>query len=207
MARPKAEHTRRRILESATRLFAARGHGGTTVRDIASSADVNVALVSHHFGGKDKLYAACVEAMYEELDGLRHELVGALREGSSLERTIENAVVRGFHYARERQGAVKLVMRHVVDTGEVPEKRRDELLLPFLDFASSALSTQLKRSPDEVRLIIQSVLFLMSRYALTSVRELALVAGVEMPQPEAIVLRRVEENLAKQALWLFGLRS
>lgn len=205
MARARAEETKARILEAATRLFAARGRGSTSVRDIASAADVNPALVSHHFGGKDKLYAACVESMYGEIDALRDELVRSLGGEGTLAKTISAAVARGFHYARERRHAVKLVMRHVVDTGEVPQKQRDTLLLPFLDTASEALSLQLDRTPAEIRLIIQSVLFLMTRYALTSIDELALVAGVSSRQPEALILRHVEEHLARQARWLLGL--
>ena len=204
MGRPKARETKRRILEAASALFAERGLGGTSVRDIAAAADVNAALVSHHFGGKDNLYAACVASMYEEIDGLRAELLVALT-GDSLTETIRRAVSRGFHYSRLHSGAVKLVMRHVLDTGEVPAERRDELLNPFLHAAATALSDRTGRSVDEVRLVIQTILFLMSRYAITSVAELALVSGLPPDEPEALVLRHVEENLAKQALWLFGL--
>lgn len=54
----RAAGTRERILEAALDLFGERGLGGTTVRDIAARADVNVAAISYHFGGKDELYRA-----------------------------------------------------------------------------------------------------------------------------------------------------
>lgn len=203
MARPRAEETRRRILESAARLFARQGLGRTSVREIAAAANVNVALVSHHFGGKDKLYQACVDAMYAELDAMQGELFAALASGDGLEQTIEKAVVAGFHYARAHRGAVRLVMRHVLDTGEVPEERRRALLLPFLDAASEALGRRTSRTPAEIRLVIQSLMFLLTRYALSSTEELALVAGCP-GEPEAWVLKRVEEQLGRQALWLLG---
>ncbi len=209
---PPAETTRERILRAATGLFASQGIGRTSVREIAAAAGVNLALVSHHFGGKEKLYAACVEAMYAELDGMRSELLTALNHGDSLADTVAHAVAHGFHYAREHRGAVQLVMRHVLDTGEVPAERRDTLLLPFLDAAALALSEPCGRSPGEVRIIIQSLLFLMTRYALSSVEELALVTGMTRPgrnasEPDALILREVENHLRKQALWLFGLSS
>lgn len=53
-----AAGTRQRILEAALDLFGERGLGGTTVRDIAARAKVNVAAISYHFGGKDELYRA-----------------------------------------------------------------------------------------------------------------------------------------------------
>ncbi|MBA4418779.1 MAG: DUF1956 domain-containing protein [Syntrophus sp. (in: bacteria)] len=48
--------TKRRILEAAGKIFAARGFQGTTVRDICSEADVNIAAVSYHFRDKKNLY-------------------------------------------------------------------------------------------------------------------------------------------------------
>lgn len=47
---------RLRILEAARELFPKRGFAGTTLRAIASKAEVDVALISHHFGGKQGLY-------------------------------------------------------------------------------------------------------------------------------------------------------
>jgi TetR/AcrR family transcriptional regulator, regulator of cefoperazone and chloramphenicol sensitivity len=51
-----ADGARSRILDAALDLFGERGLTGTTVRDIAARAKVNVAAISYHFGGKDELY-------------------------------------------------------------------------------------------------------------------------------------------------------
>ena len=56
-----ADPTRERIREAALDLFGERGLTGTTVRDIAGRAGVNVAAISYHFGGKEKLYRAVAE--------------------------------------------------------------------------------------------------------------------------------------------------
>jgi AcrR family transcriptional regulator len=55
------DSTTARILDAALDLFGERGLTGTTVRDIASRAKVNVAAISYHFGGKEKLYRAVAE--------------------------------------------------------------------------------------------------------------------------------------------------
>lgn len=47
-----------KIMESAEKLFAAKGFDGTSVRDIAESADINIAMVSYYFGSKEKLFEA-----------------------------------------------------------------------------------------------------------------------------------------------------
>jgi AcrR family transcriptional regulator len=46
------------ILEAAEQLFASRGFHGTSVRDIAHEADVNIAMISYYFGSKEKLIEA-----------------------------------------------------------------------------------------------------------------------------------------------------
>jgi AcrR family transcriptional regulator len=53
--------TRQRILDAALDLFGERGLTGTTVRDIAGRAKVNVAAISYHFGGKAELYRAVAQ--------------------------------------------------------------------------------------------------------------------------------------------------
>jgi AcrR family transcriptional regulator len=55
------ERTRARILDAGLDLFGERGLTGTTVRDIAGRANVNVAAISYYFGGKDELYKAVAQ--------------------------------------------------------------------------------------------------------------------------------------------------
>ena len=46
------------IMEIAEILFAEKGFNGTSVRDIAEKANVNLAMISYYFGSKDKLLEA-----------------------------------------------------------------------------------------------------------------------------------------------------
>jgi AcrR family transcriptional regulator len=50
-----------RILEAAKELMSQKGYESTTVRDISTMADVNVAMISYYFGSKEKLFAAMIE--------------------------------------------------------------------------------------------------------------------------------------------------
>ncbi len=52
-----SDHTRSAILNAAERLYADRGFGDVTLRDIVASANVNLAAVNYHFGSKDELIA------------------------------------------------------------------------------------------------------------------------------------------------------
>jgi len=49
------------IMEAAEKLFAEHGFAGTSVRDIAEAAQVNLAMISYYFGSKEKL----MEAMFQ----------------------------------------------------------------------------------------------------------------------------------------------
>jgi AcrR family transcriptional regulator len=46
------------IMEAAEKLFSADGFDGTSVRDIAEKAEVNLAMISYYFGSKEKLMEA-----------------------------------------------------------------------------------------------------------------------------------------------------
>jgi AcrR family transcriptional regulator len=63
------EDTRERLLRAAAELFAEGGYEGTSVKELAQRAEVNVSLVSYHFGGKEGLFKACLEQVGDE--GLR----------------------------------------------------------------------------------------------------------------------------------------
>jgi len=56
----RGEDTRRRILETALALFAADGFDGTSTRDIAEQAGVNLPAIQYYFGSKEGLYRAAI---------------------------------------------------------------------------------------------------------------------------------------------------
>ena len=57
---PGASDTRERILVCARELFARNGIDKTSIRAIATAADVDPALVHHYFGTKEQLFAAAI---------------------------------------------------------------------------------------------------------------------------------------------------
>ncbi|TLU61840.1 TetR/AcrR family transcriptional regulator [Thalassotalea litorea] len=67
--------TKTKILNAAENLFADKGFTGTSLREITSAAEVNLAAVNYHFGSKKELIKAL---MKRYLDVLSPELEGAL---------------------------------------------------------------------------------------------------------------------------------
>lgn len=209
MARPvnaNAEKTKARILDSASRLFASHGVGQVSIRQIAKDADVSLGMVNHYFGSKDELYHACIDAMYAELALLRDALVAEAVAGGSVRELVERAVLTGFRFARAHQSAVRLVMRAVVDRGMLDEGRQKSFQRPFLDQASTALGAMLEREPAPLRLVLQSLNFLVVRYALGQMEELTMVAGVSSREHRE-ALSRVEAHLVSTALAMLDMPS
>jgi AcrR family transcriptional regulator len=54
--------TREKIVKAAARAFAREGYEGASVRTIVAAADVNQAAISYHFGSKEGLYRAVLQA-------------------------------------------------------------------------------------------------------------------------------------------------
>jgi AcrR family transcriptional regulator len=65
---------RAHILAVAEQLFADNGFDGTSVRDIAQLANVNLAMVSYYFGSKEKLLEALIEDRAGYTLGILEEL-------------------------------------------------------------------------------------------------------------------------------------
>ncbi len=72
-------------MDAAENLFAEKGFNGTSVRDIAQKANVNLAMISYYFGSKEKL----LEAMFDyrgELLKVKIEDIISRKELSSMEK-------------------------------------------------------------------------------------------------------------------------
>jgi AcrR family transcriptional regulator len=54
------------ILFAAEKLFAEKGFEGTSTREIAKAANVNISMISYYFGSKEKLYEKLVEYRMSE---------------------------------------------------------------------------------------------------------------------------------------------
>jgi AcrR family transcriptional regulator len=75
----KSDLTRARILEAARTLFGERGFDGVSVRDIASLAEADPALLIRYFKSKERLFAAAadIDLKLPDLSGAKPEEIGA----------------------------------------------------------------------------------------------------------------------------------
>lgn len=71
------------ILDKAELAFADNGFVGTKLRDIATAASVNQALIRYYFGSKEELFDEVFRRRGSLISGERHVLLDRLMEGSA----------------------------------------------------------------------------------------------------------------------------
>ncbi len=59
------QNTKTRILIAASRVFAEKGYENTTVQDICTACDANIAAVNYHYKSKENLYRTVWTHLYK----------------------------------------------------------------------------------------------------------------------------------------------
>lgn len=63
----RSERSRAQILDTALKLFAHRGYGATSVRDIAEAAGLSKGNVYHHFPDKESIFRALLDRYFDAM--------------------------------------------------------------------------------------------------------------------------------------------
>jgi AcrR family transcriptional regulator len=115
--------TKDRILGAAEALFAQHGFAGTTLRQVTSRADVNIAAVNYHFGSKENLINEVFRRRMDEMTQQRlARLERAVEEhpgelGPVLAAFVEPALAM----AQDRQGGgafIRVIARAYAEKNE-----------------------------------------------------------------------------------------
>lgn len=125
-----SDQTRTAILAAAERLYADRGFGDVTLRDIVAAAGVNLAAVNYHFGSKDELIAELfvtrsIATNRERLNELKaaEEKGGGRAEIDAILRALVGPTLRGcLGPDSERSTAARFMIRASIES--VPPIRR-----------------------------------------------------------------------------------
>jgi AcrR family transcriptional regulator len=129
--RPGNQDTREAILAAARAAFADRGYDKASIRQIATTAGVDPALVHHYFGAKDKLFLAAMEAPFDpgeifaevvagDLSGLGERLVRRFLgiwdspAGTTAAAVVRSAVSHDWSARMLREFLTTQILRRVV---------------------------------------------------------------------------------------------
>lgn len=145
---PRSVATEARLLTGTLTCLRERGVAGTTSRDIAAAAGVNLAAITYHFGSKDELVArALLHAVRQWLEPAKQALVGdgdpaakALEAIALLQRSFDEArgllpayfeaLVRAPHDDVLRRGIYQLLAELRALLHHQIQAQKDQGLLP-----------------------------------------------------------------------------
>jgi AcrR family transcriptional regulator len=208
MARPvgaNAEETRRKILKSASHLYASFGFEGTSVRQIARGADVSLGMIRHYFGSKEGLYRACMATAYGVYAELGQQIKIGVSSGGAPDKVVGEATRAGFRFAVDNRAACKLVLWDLMEQETWRHEHGDREMLPFIREAAKVLAEVLNQDVGQTALRIRSLIFLVARYATADHDEIAaLVTGDTTAKADDATRGAIEEHLADLGARLFA---
>ncbi len=126
---------RRRILDTAIKLFAQKGFRGTTTKEIALAAAVNEVTIFRHFASKQELYAAILDAkssgprLTTYLADLEH--LAARRDDESLFRLVALRVLQQY---RQDSDLLRLRLYSSLEGHELSKKYISRQVCPLFRF-------------------------------------------------------------------------
>jgi AcrR family transcriptional regulator len=184
-SRADGERTRERILQEALPLFAAHGYAGTSIRAVASAADCNVATLAYHFQDKDGLYLTVVQRLHEDLsEGFPlHAPVGAPTE------VLRWWIEAGWQFANDHAVHIRLLWRHLLDTGAQPDVVMDRWSEPLMQRAEMVIGAfRPEWSSPQRRLLVLSLMHLTVRFVIENDTQLARQAGIDEAQIDEVIV-------------------
>jgi AcrR family transcriptional regulator len=112
---PRAEDTRRRIYESALKLFREKGFEQTTMRDIAANAGVALGAAYYYYSAKE----AIVLAFYQEMQESSQEAVlEAMSRHKKLKDRIRCVLEKRLELLAPNRKFCDALFRHAPDTAD-----------------------------------------------------------------------------------------
>ena len=111
-----SQDTKSRILDVAEHLFMEHGFEATSLRQLTSSAGVNLAAVNYHFGSKEELFQAVLTRRLDPMNHERIELLARLERDAgdkpiACERILAAMLTPALRLARDERRGGKNFLR------------------------------------------------------------------------------------------------
>src|SRR4051812_14985561 len=106
--RMTGKERREQLLDVGRKLFAEKGFEGTSVEEIASTAQVSKPVVYEHFGGKEGLYAVVVD---REIRTLLDAMTASLGGEERPRVLLENAALALLDYIESSTDGFRILVR------------------------------------------------------------------------------------------------
>lgn len=182
----KPDATKARILAASDQLFGDLGFDATTTRDIANLSGVNKALIHYHFGSKDELLVALLDAYY---DRLTVSILEALGKRTTIEEQAMDVLDAYADFLARNRTFCSIIQREVASGRHV--ERIVEGTLPMFRLGTQWLERLGSAAPNELGLeqVLTSVYGMVVTY-FTYGRVLQQLTGRDPFAPDEIEARK-----------------
>ena len=124
------DDTREQLLESATRLFAARGFYGASLANIADELGLTKQALLHYFGRKEKLYGEVLSRISDRMLGCVED---AREEHDEPAEQLLAAMLSMYELSRKAPHETRIIVRELLDSERRASEVHSWYLKPFLD--------------------------------------------------------------------------
>ncbi len=108
--------TKDKIIKASKELFAAKGFSGTSIRDIAKLADVNLGAINYHFKSKELLYVHVFQTSYQWVE----EAIKMISSKEDLDT--KGFALKVFDFFTENKSALMNTFKIILDESiQIPE--------------------------------------------------------------------------------------
>ena len=200
---PNPSATRERIMDAAGELFAEQGFHHTSIRDICSHANVNIAAVNYHFRDKEGLYEAILLRAFEQVTEL-YPIVET--QGTPEERLrdfVRMLLLRLLGCGRPTWHGRLMAAEMANPTGAL-DKLVEQTIRPTYEILQGIVRDLLGPATEEdIQLVSASVLgqLLYYRHAKPVIERLGTFAPNDEESVEALARHVTEFSLAGAAAW------
>jgi AcrR family transcriptional regulator len=182
-----ARRTRARILNTAVKLFSAKGLLGASVDEIAARARINKRMLYHYFGNKQGLYLAVLENVYQNMRNISLDVTSQPTDVRSL---LRRAIGEYFTFLQQNPEFVSL-LNWENSCGAAGLKQLDltGIINPFMLALHQALAREQAsktiRDDVDIKFLIISCLALCGYY-FSNRHTLSAAFGINLEDPASM---------------------
>lgn len=150
------EGTALALIDAATELFGQKGFAGTSTRELAAKAGVNIASIAYHFGSKNGLRRACAQCFSTRIA----RQIGVLPEPESLtpeaaEAVLRQVILRMVDFmigSPEARNTIYFVIREISENSETIDIMYENVVMPMHGRICRLVGLATGLPPDTARL-------------------------------------------------------
>ncbi|MFD1931070.1 MULTISPECIES: TetR/AcrR family transcriptional regulator [Nonomuraea] len=166
---------RERILQAATRLFAALGYDATEIVQIAEAAGLSTKAVSSQFGAKRDLYLAVMERAHASHAAVVEERVKALQAAPPAEKVaaVHRFIDAYIDFAAEHPEVPALWMHRWLADASDAGNLEAEYVQPLAEFAIENIIPATEAEDADVHYTINTLVWCVHGFVLSGVFDAA----------------------------------